>query len=418
MALRRVVTIVIASGLMAGFFSTFSNAPAIGAQTAAPPAPAGRQGGTGQGARQGGAPQGGGFVAAPGRRPGEGIGPFKTLLIRGVMVIDGTGAPPYGPMNVTVENNRILRITSAGTPGLPARQGGAPPNADQVIDAPGMYLLPGFVDMHVHAGGPPKNAEAEYAYKLWLAHGVTTVRGVPMARTRFHRQRTVARGEERDRRAAHHQLPAAGQRLVRRRGEHAREGPRMGALGGRQRDRRPQDRRRGTVDHGGAARRGEEEQSRQHGPSAADGRRADERDQSRAPRPAIDHALLRTLRIAVARLRRPAVARRHELQRRTVALRSGRAPVGSDSSARQPGVEGVPRGAPEARHRVRSHADDLFGRPRRDALPRRRMARQVHAAVADGLLRARAGTITAPTGTTGRPRTRWRGGISIRCGSA
>ena len=40
--------------------------------------------------------------------------------------------------------------------------------------------MPGFVDMHVHAGGAPKNADAEYAYKLWLAHGVTTVRGVPL----------------------------------------------------------------------------------------------------------------------------------------------------------------------------------------------------------------------------------------------
>jgi imidazolonepropionase-like amidohydrolase len=44
-----------------------------------------------------------------------------------------------------------------------------------------MYVLPGFVDMHVHAGGAPKNADAEYAYKLWLGHGVTTVRGVPMS---------------------------------------------------------------------------------------------------------------------------------------------------------------------------------------------------------------------------------------------
>ena len=47
-----------------------------------------------------------------------------------------------------------------------------------------MYLMPGFVDMHVHGGGAPKNADAEYAYKLWLAHGVTTVRGVPLAATR------------------------------------------------------------------------------------------------------------------------------------------------------------------------------------------------------------------------------------------
>jgi hypothetical protein len=42
-------------------------------------------------------------------------------------------------------------------------------------------VLPGFIDLHVHAGEPPKNPEAEYPYKLWLAHGVTTVRGVPLS---------------------------------------------------------------------------------------------------------------------------------------------------------------------------------------------------------------------------------------------
>ena len=76
-----------------------------------------------------------------------------------------------------------------------------------------MYVMPGFVDLHVHAGGAPKNAEAEYAYKLWLAHGVTTVRGVPLAGHALHRQREGAQREERDRRAAHLQLPAAGLRL-------------------------------------------------------------------------------------------------------------------------------------------------------------------------------------------------------------
>ncbi len=33
--------------------------------------------------------------------------------------------------------------------------------------ATSMYILPGFVDAHVHAGSKPKNEEAEYAYKLW-----------------------------------------------------------------------------------------------------------------------------------------------------------------------------------------------------------------------------------------------------------
>ncbi len=108
-------------------------------------------------------------IGAPDRRPDEGLGPFDTLVIQGVMLIDGTGGPPRGPTNITVEGNRIARVG-----------GRVPEDADHVIDATGMYLMPGFVDVHVHGGGPPKNPEVEYAYKLWLAHGVTTVRGVAL----------------------------------------------------------------------------------------------------------------------------------------------------------------------------------------------------------------------------------------------
>jgi len=122
---------------------------------------------------------------APSRRPDEGRGPFKTLVIRGVMLIDGTGAPPQGPMDVVVQGNRISAVRSAGTPGLAMRTNRQPQNPDHEIDATGMYLMPGFVDLHVHAGGPPKNQEAEYAYKLWLAHGVTTVRGVSLGPQAF-----------------------------------------------------------------------------------------------------------------------------------------------------------------------------------------------------------------------------------------
>jgi imidazolonepropionase-like amidohydrolase len=119
-------------------------------------------------------------IVAPNRAQGEGLGPFKTLVIRGAMLIDGTGAPPQGPVDIVVEGNRIRSVQGAGTPGLPLRQNRGPQNADHEIDATGMYVMPGFVDLHVHAGGPPKNAEWEYAYKLWLAHGVTTVRGVSL----------------------------------------------------------------------------------------------------------------------------------------------------------------------------------------------------------------------------------------------
>lgn len=125
------------------------------------------------------------LTPAPNRRTSgndaEGQGPFKTLVLRGAILIDGTGAPPQGPVDIVIENNRIKTVRSAGTPFMPLRPNREPRQADLEIDATGMYVLPGFVDNHVHAGGAPKNPEAEYPYKLWLAHGVTTVRGVPMA---------------------------------------------------------------------------------------------------------------------------------------------------------------------------------------------------------------------------------------------
>jgi imidazolonepropionase-like amidohydrolase len=124
--------------------------------------------------------QEGSLTPAPARRSDEGRGPFGTLVIRGAILIDGTGAPPRGPVDIVIEQNRIRQIRSAGTPGLPLKDKRPPEKVDYELDATGMYVLPGFVDMHVHAGGAPKNPEAEYAYKLWMAHGVTTVRGVPL----------------------------------------------------------------------------------------------------------------------------------------------------------------------------------------------------------------------------------------------
>jgi imidazolonepropionase-like amidohydrolase len=123
--------------------------------------------------------QQGGMIASPDRRPNEGAGPFKTLAIRGVTVIDGTGAPPAGPMDVIVEGNRIARIVSAGTPGVPLNPKRGP-QADHEIDGTGMYLLPGFINLHMHLGDPRKAPMHEYVYKLWMAHGITAGRGVEL----------------------------------------------------------------------------------------------------------------------------------------------------------------------------------------------------------------------------------------------
>ena len=47
-------------------------------------------------------------------------------MIRGAMLIDGTGAPPRGPVDIVVEGNRIAAVRSAGTPGLPLRANRGP----------------------------------------------------------------------------------------------------------------------------------------------------------------------------------------------------------------------------------------------------------------------------------------------------
>src|SRR5438552_12281180 len=90
---------------------------------------------------------------APDRRPDEGEGPFQRLIIRGATVIDGTGAPPIGPADVVIEGNRIREIRVVGAPLVPIKPEGRPKDATKEIDGTGLYVLPGFVDMHGHAGG-------------------------------------------------------------------------------------------------------------------------------------------------------------------------------------------------------------------------------------------------------------------------
>lgn len=108
----------------------------------------------------------------------EGEGPYTQLIIRGITLINGNGAPPIGPMDIVIENNRIVSIHSAGYPGMPLidstrtklKAGG------KELRCEGMYALPGFIDMHGHIGGTGQGTPAEYVFKLWMAHGITTIR--------------------------------------------------------------------------------------------------------------------------------------------------------------------------------------------------------------------------------------------------
>ena len=108
----------------------------------------------------------------------EGDGQYGRLILRGVILIDGTGAPPVGPVDIVVAKNRIEQIQVVGYPGLPISESRRPKAGpdDKVYELEGHYLLPGFIDSHGHIGGTGQGTPAEYVYKLWMAHGITSVK--------------------------------------------------------------------------------------------------------------------------------------------------------------------------------------------------------------------------------------------------
>ena len=108
----------------------------------------------------------------------EGDGPYTQLIIRGVTLINGTGAPPFGPVDIVIEKNRIVKIQNVGSPSLPINAARRPAlkEGGKEINCEGMYAMPGLIDMHGHIGGTEQGTPAEYVFKLWMAHGITTIR--------------------------------------------------------------------------------------------------------------------------------------------------------------------------------------------------------------------------------------------------
>ncbi len=103
---------------------------------------------------------------------------FKRIVVRGAMVVDGSGKPAAGPFDIVIEDGLIKQI--AGFDPVAAKEGQArrPEKGDLEIDAAGKYVLPGLINLHGHtqderAGVP---MPVEYVTKLWLACGITTVR--------------------------------------------------------------------------------------------------------------------------------------------------------------------------------------------------------------------------------------------------
>jgi dihydroorotase-like cyclic amidohydrolase len=116
------------------------------------------------------------YPKAQPRPAGEGEGPFERLVIEAGLLIDGTGAPPTGPVFIVVEKNRITQIIY-GEEATGAMAGPQARPGDKRIDARHGYVLPGLIDTHVRVieSYGRGNTSPEYPHKLLLAHGITTI---------------------------------------------------------------------------------------------------------------------------------------------------------------------------------------------------------------------------------------------------
>ena len=109
---------------------------------------------------------------APSRGDDEGGGPYEQLRIENVMLVDGLGSPPRGPVDINIVDDKIVSIRASrgsSSAGSNSVSGGI-----RRIDGTGMTAMPGFIDPHSHIGTPGQGlaepvTPPEYVFKIWLA---------------------------------------------------------------------------------------------------------------------------------------------------------------------------------------------------------------------------------------------------------
>ena len=90
------------------------------------------------------------------------------LILRGATIINSTGAPPLGPVDIVIEKNIITKIQNVGYPGVPINDDRRPKLSKNgvEIDCEGSYVLPGFIDTHGHIGGKSQGASPKKSFEM------------------------------------------------------------------------------------------------------------------------------------------------------------------------------------------------------------------------------------------------------------
>ena len=90
----------------------------------------------------------------------------ELLVLEDVTLIDGSGAPPRQNTSIVIQGERIVEIGNKTKNGYPDKA--------TVVNLAGRYVLPGFIDMHVHLA--PDAEVQQQTLKTLLAFGITTIR--------------------------------------------------------------------------------------------------------------------------------------------------------------------------------------------------------------------------------------------------
>src|SRR5688572_18086503 len=89
-------------------------------------------------------------------------------FVEGAGAADGTGGPLRAAVTI-VTRGALLEAVAADS------ELSTPPGAE-VVDATGLFVIPGLINSHVHLATSPNRARAEAMLRRNLYHGITAVR--------------------------------------------------------------------------------------------------------------------------------------------------------------------------------------------------------------------------------------------------